>query len=67
MPILLYLMNVTSRTRTNTQFRCKNLINLSIRETTLIPNTSMILLLKVAIQKNMDCSLALEEHINHLC
>ena len=60
-------MNVTSSTKTNTQFGIKNLISLSIRIITLIPNTSMVLLLKVAIQKNIDNNFTLEEHINHLC
>ena len=65
--MVLFLMNVASRTRTNAQIRNKNFISLSIRITTLIPNTSKILLLKVAIQKNIDSNFNLEEHINNLC
>ena len=65
--MVLFLMNVACRTRTNAQIRIKNFISLSIRITTLIPNTSKILLLKVAIQKNIDSNFNLEEHINHLC
>ena len=65
--MVLFLMNVASRTRTNAQIRNKNFISLSIRITTLIPNTSKILLLKVAIQKNIESNFNLEEHINNLC